>query len=264
MRAFTLLLLFGVSVLSPRPALAQRSVNPSVYEVKPLVDGAIIGVGVLAAAVAYFAADRWIRQTGAGDKNSLNFIDRNSVGNSNPTLDVISDITVGAAMLAPPILDAFDLGFSPAFKEDLWVYAETLSVNNFMTTVAKYSVQRPLPRTYADDPNLVHQPGGYRSFYSGHTSTAFSSLSTAAMTLNLRYHSGIWPWLVVAGVGTSVAIERVAAGRHFPTDVMVGAVAGTLVGAFVPYWHAKGTPDRLFITAAPIDTGGMLYARIRF
>ena len=47
-------------------------------------------------------------------------------------------------------------------------------VNGAFAEAAKYVAQRPLPLTYAGDPTLLRTSGGYRSFYSGHTSTAFA------------------------------------------------------------------------------------------
>jgi membrane-associated phospholipid phosphatase len=86
----------------------------------------------------------------------------------------------------------------------------------------------------------LNQPGGYRSFYSGHVSNVVAALSMTAMTLELRHHQHIWPWLVVAAIGAMVAAERVAAGRHFYTDVAVGAFAGAAVGTLVPLAHRRG------------------------
>ena len=71
--------------------------------------------------------------------------------------------------------------------EDATVYVDTLSVNGALVTAAKYIVQRPLPRTYAGDPALVNQPGGYRSFYSGHTSLVVAALSATAVTLTFHF-----------------------------------------------------------------------------
>jgi membrane-associated phospholipid phosphatase len=109
--------------------------------------------------------------------------------------------------------------------------------------MAKYTVQRPLPRTYAGDPTLLSRPGGYRSFYSGHVSVVFAALSVTAMTLEVRHHQHVWPWILAVAVGTMVAVERVAAGRHFYTDVAVGAVAGTAVGTLVPLAHRRADFD---------------------
>jgi membrane-associated phospholipid phosphatase len=229
-----------------------------IYEIKPAVDGPIIAVSASASIFMYAFGDRWIHKRCPCDANEVNSFDRVAIGNSNPTLETISDVTVMLAILSPPILDAFDLGFSKEFEKDMWVYVETFSMNTFLNTSAKYIVQRPLPRTYASSAST-----DYRSFYSGHTSTFFSTLSTAAMTINSRYNQGAWPWLAMVGMGTIVALERVAAGRHFPTDVMTGAVVGTAVGVLVPYLHQK-TNSNLVVAAAPIEDGGMLFAEYHF
>jgi membrane-associated phospholipid phosphatase len=85
----------------------------------------------------------------------------------------------------------------------------------------------------------VSSANGYRSFYSGHVALTFTALSAAAFTINERFGWTLVPWLVTGLVGASVAVERVAAGWHFPTDVMVGAVMGTAVGVLVPLIHLR-------------------------
>ena len=89
---------------------------------------------------------------------------------------------------------------------------------------------------------LLNQPGGYRSFYSGHVSVVVAALSVTAVTLGARHGQRIWPWILVATLGSMVAAERVAAGRHFYTDVAVGAVAGGAVGTLVPVAHLRTEP----------------------
>jgi membrane-associated phospholipid phosphatase len=74
------------------------------------------------------------------------------------------------------------------------------------------------------------------------------------MTATLRYDAGAWPWVATGLLGTSVAVERVLAGRHFYTDVIVGAVAGTVFGVTIPLLHRRGDgAPRL--TAVPVRGG---------
>jgi membrane-associated phospholipid phosphatase len=54
-----------------------------------------------------------------------------------------------------------------------------------------------------------------------------------------RYGWTWQPWAVTVAVGTSVAFERVAAGKHFYSDVIVGAAAGTAVGSLVSLLHLR-------------------------
>jgi membrane-associated phospholipid phosphatase len=135
------------------------------------------------------------------------------------------------------------------------VFSQTLAVNGALVTAAKFLVQRPLPRTYAGDPSLIDRPEGYRSFYSGHTSLVFAGLSATAMTIRLRHGTKVWPWIVTGLVGTSVAVERVADGRHFPTDVITAAIMGSAVGIVVPALHARGRHSHGGLIIGPTSHG---------
>ena len=64
------------------------------------------------------------------------------------------------------------------------------------------------------------------SFPSGHAMGAFSVASVFAET----YRDKRWvPWLSY-GVATLISASRLTLGRHFPGDVVVGAVLGTSIG----------------------------------
>ncbi len=210
-----------------------------VYQLHPVVDAAVAAGSALVIVVPALLASDIIRERCPCDPSGINAFDRGAVGNANAFADVTSDVTAVLAMAAPPLLDLLDLGQGQALYADVAVFAETLLVNGALVEIAKYAVQRPLPRTYAGEKDLLDSPGGYRSFYSGHASTVFAALTASAMTLRLRYGERWWPWVVDGVVGTSVAVERVAAGRHFPTDVLVGAAVGTAVGIAVPWLHAR-------------------------
>jgi membrane-associated phospholipid phosphatase len=225
------------------PPQAIEAAPRSVYRVKPAVDGSIIGASVLAIILPYAFASDLIHPHCPCDPAAVNALDRHVIGNHNKFLDDASDVTAGLVMLVPPLLDGLDVGVSRVLVEDLTVYAETLAVNGALVTAVKYIVQRPLPRTYAGDPTLLNQPGGYRSFYSGHTSVVVAALSAMAVTLEARHGQHIWPWVLVAAVGGMVAAERVAAGRHFYTDVAVAAVAGAAAGTLVPLAHRRDEQD---------------------
>jgi membrane-associated phospholipid phosphatase len=213
----------------------------SVYHISPPVDITVTVGALVGTSVAYLNSDKLITPRCPCDPAEVNGFDRGAIGNESPTAATLSDLTVGAVVVAPLLFDAVDLGgLNEAWWEDAVVFAQTLAIQGALMTAAKFIAQRPLPRTYAGDPSLIDRPEGYRSFYSGHTSLVFAGLSATAMTIRLRYGEKTWPWIVTGVVGTSVAIERVADGRHFPTDVIAGAVMGTAVGIVVPWLHSRG------------------------
>jgi len=162
------------------PSDAIQGAPRSIYRVTPGIDVPLIAAGVLAIALPYAFAKDLIHPRCPCNTAEVNSLDRHVIGNHNKVLDDASDATAAIVLVAPPLLDALDLGFSPTLLEDVTVYGEALAVNGALVTTAKYTVQRPLPRTYAGDPTLLNQPGGYRSFYSGHVSVVFAALSVTA------------------------------------------------------------------------------------
>jgi membrane-associated phospholipid phosphatase len=236
LRSATIALVTAAVALCPAPAVAEED---SIYKVDPVIDGAIIGASAALVISLYVFGSGVIDVRCPCDPREVNALDRHAIGNDSGAAAWLSDVTVGLALLGPAALDWFALRDVRPYLEDLTVYAEAIAVSAAMVTTLKHATGRPFPRTYAGDPELVGSVNGYRSFYSGHTALAFTALSTASVTIGERYGLYLWPWLTTVVVGTSVAIERVAAGWHFPTDVMVGAVAGTAVGVAVPLLHLR-------------------------
>ena len=75
----------------------------------------------------------------------------------------------------------------------------------------------------------VPHPGGNNSFPSGHSTGAFA----VATVVSHEYRDKGWvPW-VAYGTASMVALSRVSLGRHFPTDVVVGALLGNSIGRMV-------------------------------
>jgi membrane-associated phospholipid phosphatase len=165
----------------------------------------------------------------------VNALDRHVIGNHNPTADTLSNVSVVVMPLIPLGLGALDVGVNRVFWEDVVVYGESLAVSGALVTVTKTLVQRPRPYLYAS--GVVGSAADYSSFYSGHTTLVFTALTAASMTYELRHGPSIWPWVITAALGTSVAAERVLAGKHFYTDVAAGALTGVATGIIVPWLH---------------------------
>ncbi|HEX9242858.1 MAG TPA: phosphatase PAP2 family protein [Anaeromyxobacter sp.] len=239
-------------------AAAEAVAAEAVYEIRLAVDVPITIAGFAIASTPYLLHDVLPHRCPC-DPSDLNRLDRTWWDRHSAGADRASDVTVVVALTAPPIADALRLGFGPTFGADALVYAETLAVNSALVVGAKYAFHRPLPRTYQGDPNLLDSDHGYRSFYSGHTSTVVAALTAAAWTARWRYDEQGWPWVLVGVGGASVAVERVLAGRHFPTDVIAGAVMGFTVGTAVPWLHRK--PGEPAVTVTPLPAGLQLSGR---
>lgn len=77
----------------------------------------------------------------------------------------------------------------------------------------------------------------YLSFFSGDTAWAFTFAAAGYALSTRRGYRHARP-VAVAGLiaAAAVAALRVAADMHWATDVMTGALVGTLVGAALPAW----------------------------
>lgn len=228
----------AVPVLALSAAAPARGTEGELYALRPALDVPLT-LGALAISGAPYALPRLISPRCPCDRSEVNRLDRFAIGHHSEAAATASDVTVGLAMVVPPLADALRLGVGPTLRDDVGVFVETLSVNGALVVIAKYATRRPLPLTYEGRPEYVTRPRGYRSFYSGHTSTAAAALTASAWTIRRRDGEQVWPWVVAGVVTAGVAVERVAGGRHFPTDVTAGAAAGFAVGTLVPWLHLR-------------------------
>jgi membrane-associated phospholipid phosphatase len=75
----------------------------------------------------------------------------------------------------------------------------------------------------------------FLSFFSGDTAVAFALGACATTIAFLRGYRSARAIAVVAAMGAVIAgVLRIRADMHWATDVMTGALVGTLVGAGLP------------------------------
>ncbi len=119
---------------------------------------------------------------------------------------------------------------------------ETLALNNALTGLTKeiFKRRRPLLYNPACPIDMKLSRNATSSFISGHTSNvAAMSFMTAQIYSDLNPNSKGkgFVWGTAAVIPAITAYLRVRAGRHFPTDVMVGYLVGAAVGILVPRLH---------------------------
>jgi membrane-associated phospholipid phosphatase len=235
--------------------------SSSVYRISPLVDGVVIAVGALGGGLPYLWRESIIEQDCPCDRNQVNAFDRPAIGNDSTFFTHASSVSLGLALAVPLVLDYLVLDDRWVWLEDAVVFTEAVMINIALTTAVKFSVQRPQPTVYdPDGPGNINDPLKYLSFYSGHTSVVFAALSTTSFTAGKRY--GIWalPYIVTVVYGAGVGTQLVLSGGHFPTDVIVGAAAGTLVGTVVPWLHLR-SEDRLSLLPWGLTGGAGIAVR---
>jgi hypothetical protein len=112
--------------------------------------------------------------------------------------------------------------------------AEALMSTAVYSTMLKRLTQRTRPAFGGTGEFFVDQPEGEQqptSFPSGHAMGAFA----VAAVFSGEFRDKKWvPW-VAYGTASLVALSRVGLGRHFPADVLAGAVLGRSIGRMVTY-----------------------------
>ena len=176
--------------------------------------------------------------------------DRPAAGRYNETA---GDVSTWAAALgvAPLALGAASWYRGDALGADLAAYtlmfAQALALQNGLNLVVRSLSFWPRPYMYATDGDgaaaaSAAEGEAYGSFFSGHASAAFTvavftSEWFSEFYPNSAYKSLVWATsLSLAGF---VGALRIAAGKHYPTDVVVGALAGTGISLAVIKIHKK-------------------------
>jgi len=177
------------------------------------------------------------------------------------SLDLVSYITVIAAPAVAVGLQAIYAAkegvFLDTFFVDLLIIAETVVSPMMLNQVIKFSVGRARPFTIGATPELIAQgndpPDAYISFFSGHTLLAFSSVSAAATLARLRGYKLWWlTWAVGLPIAATTGVLRIAADKHWATDVLLGSIVGVAAGVLMPtFLHGQVGP----VNARVVPTG---------
>ena len=167
--------------------------------------------------------------------------DRPFAGRYNAPASTASEFlvfAVGGAMFYSDIWDKTrtQTSWTPLLQDGL-ILSEALAFSSALNLNARAFRWHPRPFVY-DSTNgsgaaQRKAPEAAGSFYSGHASNAFVGAAYFATVYPLRHpefqHTG-WLWTGSLAAATTVAVLRVASGKHFPSDVVAGAVIGTGLG----------------------------------
>jgi len=208
-------------------------------------DAPVTGVGIL-----LLAADRalasgtdplTVEEINRLSRDDVFALDRFATYNYSESASTASDVLEWTAIVSPLVLFA-----SPEIRKDFstvgLMYLQTLLYAVGTFGVTKGLVTRPRPYVYNESASLeekLHRDAK-RSFFSGHTAISFSSVVFLSMVYDGYVPDAKWKpyiWGVSLGVAAAVGYLRIAAGKHFLTDVLVGALVGGAIGYLVPKIH---------------------------
>ncbi|MDA1080561.1 MAG: phosphatase PAP2 family protein [Gemmatimonadetes bacterium] len=122
---------------------------------------------------------------------------------------------------------------------------EAILVSGAVTSALKGLTGRARPDQSPGDPRDfafargIREQKGFRSFPSGHATTAFALASVLdAEWKRLSPERPRWLRPALYAVAALTAASRVFDNRHWVSDVLVGSVIGTVGGHAVVRWHA--------------------------
>jgi membrane-associated phospholipid phosphatase len=228
MRFISLLALAALLWLAPvPPARAQE------YSLNWIADGALLATG-LGSAILSQVLLQPASPGSFGPIPQVNSFDRLAVFGYSQALDVTSDV-FQYATAAMPVMFAFLCRLDQAAAIGV-VYLEALSWAFAAKNLLKFLVPRYRPYVYSGSGPAPSTD----SFPSGHATIAFTAAAFSLYTFQAYFPSS--PYLLpvaLAGYGLAAltATFRVVSGMHFLTDVLAGALLGTVVGYGIPLLH---------------------------
>lgn len=244
-RSFSAML---VGCLVAVTAHVQASDDPWVvrYEADIPVTAALLAGSVALKQIPVDRSRRW--------RSEILSIDEGVRGTYSSQASSISDATL-ALTLAAPIFAVGVRGLEPSTGHRAMIYTEALAATAFLTQTSKYVVQRPRPFVYSEDPRLrrkAEEADSRLSFFSGHSSMAFAAAVSGSYLFAAQSDDEAARavfWGVELALATTTAGLRVRAGKHFPSDVFLGAAVGTGLGVAIPRLHLD-PPSRYSPTLA--------------
>ena len=232
-----------------------NSFAQGVYKLSYATDFSITGVGIATLTPSFFLKKNKPllneAQLNTLDKNKIWKVDRFACNQWRPKIAKASDVLMLSAMVMPALLLINKQARSEAGKITL-MYAETFLLNAGLTNLTKEIFKRKRPYTYNPNAPLSKklERDASSSFFSGHTSFSASGAFFLAKVFadtnpNSRWKPMVWTGAAILPLTTG--IFRIAAGKHFPTDILVGYLIGAATGILVPQLHKiNRSPSNVF------------------
>lgn len=131
------------------------------------------------------------------------------------------------------------------------MYLETMAGAYASKEILKKVIDRPRPYTYFEGAPENEKDDWNNSFPSGHTTLSFASAGFVSYVFSRYYPDSKWKIPVIAAsytAATATAVLRLMSGNHFMTDVITGALLGTLWGIGIPMLHTLGDNVEMGVT----------------
>ncbi len=215
------------------------------YQISNKVDFPLLGAGILTTGISIYLDGRveplLEEQIGILEIDKIFGFDRYSTRYYSHTAHQFSNVTALGSIVIPFAL-LLDKDNREHSGELMLITLEGALINAGLINFSKTLVRRPRPFVYNGTAPLelkLKQEARY-SFFSGHTAvSSYFAFAGAQMYNDIypdsRHKTTVWTTAAILPLLTGYG--RMRAGKHFPSDVLVGYGVGALLGVLVPRLH---------------------------
>ncbi|MCQ2593500.1 MAG: phosphatase PAP2 family protein [Treponema sp.] len=224
------------------------------FELNIVSDGILAGSGLALSGTAFLLENVFDVKNPKWDgnllqKDDVNALDRLFMKPYSDNLHKLATVFTAAELVSPIILSSVtfkEWSENRSLKESMTfslMYAEAFLLAYGIKDLTKVFVDRARPYMYFDGypEDKVKDGDFFKSFPSGHTTNAFLGAGFTSYVFCKYFPDSNWRYAVVGGtyaLAISTGVLRMASGNHFMTDVLTGAVIGTVCGIGVPFIHS--------------------------
>jgi membrane-associated phospholipid phosphatase len=167
---------------------------------------------------------------------------------SNPTAantaSNVMQVAIPVGVMGFGLIQAYRFDDPAAGWSDVLLITQATSLAMLTNVIVKYTTGRARPYVWQGNPDLYPPDvsDANVSFFGGHTTFVFAVVVSGSTLFFMQDMPGA-PYVLGVGLAaaTFTAYLRMAAGKHYLSDTLVGAGVGSLIGWAVPYlFHRPG------------------------
>ena len=172
------------------------------------------------------------------------------------TAGIVSTVSgyAAAPLLATGLLvgATWDQGNRRRYFDDVIPVLEAAVATGLLHHVTKFTIPRRRPFVKFSPADRPADDDDNASLFSGHTALAFAVTVAGGIVADKRGYA-VEPYIWAGGFALAVATGylRIAADKHWTSDVLIGAVVGTAIGITTPFLH-RDSFDRPSGVAMPL------------
>jgi len=160
------------------------------------------------------------------------------------TAALFSDILLKGLIIPSAFWSSYNSGYK--YSSYVLMQTQVVAATGILTHATKFIFGRQRPYAYykTGGPEF---PQTNLSFFSGHSSISYAMVTSAAYLLETAHpdHSGLI-WSSGLFLASATSYLRIAADRHYMSDVLTGLVIGSALGYFI----SRNQHKKFFATSA--------------